>query len=178
MEKRKKIKVLILSKVFPGYHPRAGELTGFREKFGRLNFEPGLNWKNFRNAAKVHTIRAVSDWPVVAERINKGEMLLSVRQWIGKPYRTKQDPPIGEFNQVGLQYIRIFKRNSDYNCWVRDNDLDNSRWVRIDVLARNDGLSTADFKTWFEPYLTSDGCIDKDSLMFNGVVIHFTKFKY
>lgn len=67
----------MLSRVFPATHPRAGEPTEFKEKLQRKE--------------KLHTIRA--NWPLWESRINdvrNGNAELSVRQWTGKPYRSKQ----------------------------------------------------------------------------------------
>lgn len=67
---------LTLSQVFPATHARAGQPTGFRENLFKT---------------KLHTIRANYEfWKNRFEQIEKGEACLSIRQWTGKPYRSKQ----------------------------------------------------------------------------------------
>ena len=74
--KRKKI-LITLSRVFPQTHSRRGQPTGFSDKLAA--------------GIKIHTIRKNYDlWAVNAEKMNRGGFSLSVRQWIDKPYRSKQ----------------------------------------------------------------------------------------
>ena len=68
--------ILMLSKSFPAQHPRKGEPTGFREAFRKT---------------KLHTLRAnYALWAKRFEEIAAGKACLSVRQWTGAPYRSKQ----------------------------------------------------------------------------------------
>lgn len=72
--------VLTLSKVFPKTHKRAGEPTDFELLFKDNNYFD-----------KIHTIRA--NYPLWKQRISEiqaGRAVLSVRQWTGNPYRSKQ----------------------------------------------------------------------------------------
>ena len=68
--------VITLSRNFLAYHKRAGEETHFKEKI--------------QSGEKLHTIRA--NYPLWEKRIKEvqeGRAVLSIRQWTGKPYRSK-----------------------------------------------------------------------------------------
>ena len=154
------MKVLTFSRHFPKGHPKAGQPTYFVEQI--LNsilprpLSIGLN--EFPPAArdyindfmvidgehkKQHTIRGGSRW-------KPGDMA-SLRVWSGKPYQSKQV----EFAQVEVKKVWsieivqnaeywVFKLNGKTISW---NDLDVDQFV--EELAKNDGLTTADFLNWF-----------------------------
>ena len=66
----------MLSKTFPKGHLHAGEQTFFKEKLG---------------ISKLHTIRAnYSLWEQRIAEIQAGKGVLSIRQWVGEPYKSKQ----------------------------------------------------------------------------------------
>jgi hypothetical protein len=120
----------MIAKQFPVTHKRKGEETDFRKKL-------------FYNVKK-HTIRANYElWKYRIDQINSGKAILSVRQWEGKPYRSKQ---IELFNQskVGIQKL-------DWTAlgWFID-DMDSD--LNTKTLAKNDGLSPQDFADWFKKY--------------------------
>ena len=168
MEKRKKIKVLTLSKVFLKEHPRAGQPTYFKESIQLVLYPyhfTGPSRLDSVEYPKRHTIRATSNWPDVAEKINKGEMVLSIRQWSGAPYHSRQETPITELSHIGIKSITICDRVNEFQCYV-GNEL-----TPIETIANNDGLSKEDFIEWFRPYL-------KGSMRWEGVIIHFTNFRY
>jgi hypothetical protein len=83
-------KVITFSRVFPKYHPKAGQPTYFVEKFlSSINykyydedrqFNPRLSVDIFE--PKHHTIRNGNRWKV-------GDKF-SPRVWSGKPYNSKQ----------------------------------------------------------------------------------------
>lgn len=80
--------VITLSRHFLANHKRAGEETHFKEKF---LLGQGLTDYDTPSMAKIHTIRA--NYPLWEKRIKEvqeGRAVLSVRQWTGKPYRSKQ----------------------------------------------------------------------------------------
>ena len=71
--------VLMLSREFPGYHPRCGQPTEFRSKYGK--------------GVKKHTLRANAElWERRAAEVNAGRAVLSVRQWSGRPYEKGSHP--------------------------------------------------------------------------------------
>lgn len=126
-------------------HPRAGDPTGFENKI--------------RSGEKIHTIRTNYDyWKPIVDCVNRGDGMLSVRKWTGKPYRSKQEE-ITQLDEVGLQH---FEWDPDkFMC------IDGKYPTKLDPIAINDGLSPKDFWNWFE-----------DKLPFQGALIHFTDFKY
>ena len=141
--------VITLSKHFLANHKRAGEETHFKEKF--------------LNGAKLHTIRA--NYPLWEKRIKEvqeGKAYLSVRQWTGKPYRSKQIEiaRLTAANGVGIQKLELTNDLSE--CIVGDH-----RYSYV-CIAKNDGLHPADWLDWFS-------CYDLSKPL---AIIHFTKFRY
>ena len=137
--KNKKTYVITVSKTFPVKHPRAGQLT---------NFESLIKSKD-----KIHTIRKNAKlWDKRAQKINKGEAVLSVREWTGKPYRSKQRE-LFRFDEVGTEFINI-KSEEDFP-------------IVAETFAKNDGLSMIDFFNWF------DFSVDEVY-----IILHFTNFRY
>jgi hypothetical protein len=137
--------VLTISKYFPSTHPRAGEETHFEEKILALR--------------KLHTIRAnYKLWQKRFKKIDKGEAYISVRQWTGKPYRSKQVElfQYDKSDGIGIQKINIAESIKLYHY---------NRYMA--QIAYNDGLGIKDFINWFKSYKSS-----------NLVIIHFTEFRY
>ena len=142
--------VLTLSEVFPTNHARAGESTGFRE--------------NLRKT-KIHTIRANYEfWRKRYDKIDEGEAVLSIRQWVGKPYGkgSTQRELCRLSREDGIGIERLMFDKSLLLPHV------NYKPVGIGNLANNDGLSLDDWKEWFKHY----------DLKKPLAVIHFTKFRY
>lgn len=170
---RKKVKVLTVSKVFMKDHPKVGMPTLFKDKILMMIARTiGIDYTDIASALglelheKIHTIRETSDWPKIAKKISNGEMILSVRQWEGIPYQSKQDKPIMQLSDIGIQKITIANRVSEYKCYV------DGLLTDINTIANNDGLSKQDFIDWFKPYF------GKGEMLWNGVIIHFTPFRY
>jgi hypothetical protein len=121
---------------------------------------------------KITTIRENYDlWARRAEKINAGEAILSLRQWSGKPYRSKQVEFL-KLEKIGVQRIKITNVVSDVfgDPIVRKHHslqviIDKVRLINSLFIVKNDGLNEQDFKWWF----------NKD---IDGVIIHFTDFKY
>lgn len=93
MKKIKKLKtyVITVSENFIGKHPRAGELTEFKEKI--------------LSGEKKHTCRSnYMFWKKRIDKVNSGEAVLSLRQWSGKPYNSKQKE-IMRLTKAGIQQI-------------------------------------------------------------------------
>ena len=102
----------MLSKAFPSTHPRKGEPTRFFDKFlaGQA-----LSREGWLVDPKLHTIRA--NFPLWAKRIaeiQRGEAVLSVRQWLGAPYRSKQITiaTLTAEDGVGLQQLTDLDTNA------------------------------------------------------------------
>lgn len=155
--------VLTMSKTFPATHPRHGEPTEFLEKF--LNGQTGTG-----ESRKLHTIRA--NYPLWEKRIRDvklGKAVLSIRQWSGRPYCSKQVEiaKLTAANVVGIQKLFI----NYYGC-DRYTVTDEKQVMGYDValveLAKNDGLSLEDWLAWFKGYDMSKPL----------AIIHFTSFRY
>ena len=159
--------VLRVAKTFPAYHPRKGQQTDFRDKI-----EAGT---------KIHTIRDNYDyWSKAIDKVNRGEAVLSLRQWEGKPY----DSPCGpaqEFDQffhkpegniLGYQKAVIKHTRNELKMKVITLDIDGKRITTkvggtLDDLAKNDGFDqTEDLLNWFNKPIK------------NGIIIHFTDYRY
>ncbi|MGV8135879.1 MAG: hypothetical protein AB2L20_11750 [Mangrovibacterium sp.] len=142
--------VLTLSESFPATHTRAGQPTNFEQLI--------------REGKKIHTIRNnVEWWEMKAQKINAGEMIISRRQWTGKPYNSLQRE-IDTVDHLALQLIRIHLFHGKLYASVYGKEVDPNQ------LAANDGLSPEDFKDWF---------FGKNDIgTYNGVILHFTDFRY
>ena len=150
--------VLTLSHSFPANHARHGEPTYFREKFLGT---PGM-------LRKLHTIRAnYTLWAKRFEKIAAGDACLSVREWMGAPYRSKQREiaRLTKDDGVGLQQLTCLETNAYciYPCVGIEN-----RNIDKVLVATNDGLSLNDWRQWFKNYDHSKPL----------AIIHFTKFRY
>ena len=159
--------VLTLSQAFLSTHPRAGEPTEFKDAF--MSGQPFKKEEAFAKYRKLHTIRANYDfWRKRFEKIAKGEAVLSVRQWVGKPYgKGSTQIELAKLTRddgIGLQQLRF---TVDTNC-ERVALIDNITLPSLRVLANNDGLSLQDWNDWFRGYDCSKPM----------AIIHFTKFRY
>lgn len=141
--------VITLSEKFPTTHTRKGQETDFR----RL----------FLNGNKIHTIRANFPlWEKRIAQIQKGEAVLSVRQWTGKPYQSKQVEiaRLTAEDGVGIQELKLTDLSRPTTI--------NGQRIELPLLAKNDGLSFNDWFNWFIGYDLSKPL----------AIIHFTKFRY
>jgi hypothetical protein len=144
-------KVITFSRVFPSYHPRAGEPTGFIPKvWSSLLFDCKMQFdldmpeleseiRNYYTTPleyKHHTIRA-------GHRFKVGDYF-SPRVWSDKPYRSKQ-----------IQFapdIEI-KKVYSFSIGLAAIYVDQQRWIDksfIGEIAANDGLDAQDFLDWFQ----------------------------
>lgn len=93
--------------------------------------------------------------------------MLSIRQWVGKPYRSKQ-VEIGRLtadNGIGIQKLSFHKEDGVPSLKYFDID---GKYIDREILANNDGLSKEYWQEWFRGY-------DLSKPM---AIIHFTKFRY
>lgn len=148
-------KVITFSRVFPGYHRRAGEPTFFVEKLlkGFPSFEQTKTdlisvlplaldkWGAFN--PKFHTIRA-------GHRFKPGDKF-SPRVWSGRPYNSKQ---IVLGPDVEVKQTWDFEILNGYDDECPDVRI-NCEW-KCELgseyskdLAKNDGLTIEDFESWF-----------------------------
>lgn len=154
--------VITLSQVFPQTHVRAGEPTGFRDKF------LAAIKKQLGECLKIHTIRANYElWAKRIAEIQAGKAVLSVRQWTGKPYRSKQQEiaRLTAGDGVGIQRLD-FSQATLLTAWI---DFGKRRLsCPLEGLANNDGLSLKDWREWFIGYDLSKPL----------AIIHFTSYRY
>ena len=175
--------VITLAKCFPVTHKRAGEETHFKEKFLLGQGCPdcatpqdlsGINISDCNGCVracsypKLHTIRA--NYPLWVKRmkeVQEGKACLSVRQWTGKPYRSKQVEitTLTAEDGIGIQSL-VFPNRSGALIGYEFGKL--SLPINFSRLSDNDGLSLADWCDWFRKY-------DLSKPM---AIIHFTKFRY
>lgn len=170
--------VITLSRHFLANHKRAGEETHFKEKFLLGQGCPdcaspqdlsGINISDCNSCVracsfpKLHTIRA--NYPLWEKRIKEvqaGRAVLSIRQWTGKPYRSKQVEiaTLTAGSGVGIQLMEL--TNDFAECIIGSH---HHSYVTV---AKNDGLHPADWLDWFSSYEFSKPM----------AIIHFTKFRY
>lgn len=170
----------MLSEFFPKTHRKEGMPTVFKEKFRLGQGCPdcitpqdlsGMNISNCNSCIracsfpKLHTIRA--NYPLWKKRIKdvqEGNASLSIRQWTGKPYRSRQTEiaRLTAKDGVGVQRLRFLGGNFN-GGYIR-----NGAFPSAKILANNDGLSLEDWEEWFKDYDLSNPL----------AIIHFTKFRY
>ncbi|MBI9055495.1 MAG: hypothetical protein JEY96_16855 [Bacteroidales bacterium] len=144
--------VLMLSRVFPVNHYRAGSETFFKDAL-----DLGI---------KIHTIRANYDlWAKRVQDINDGKAYLSVRQWSDKPYRSKQ-VEIKQFFKLGIERISMQLKKHQIKWLVQNSTTP----YFLHEVASNDGLEYNEFVDWFFPGF--------DNGEFEGAILHFTDFRY
>ncbi len=149
--KRKKLAVLMLSTAFMKGHSKAGKPTGFKAKL--------------LAGTKLHTIRGNFEWwQRKAQKINAGEMELSIRQWSGKPYNSQQ-VEVARLSHLEVQRFEAAYGSTDPQprVWI-----DGCEVADVEQVAHNDGLELAEWQEWFF----------KHTNHFEGVVLQFTSFKY
>jgi hypothetical protein len=160
--------VLMVAKTFPASHPRAGQPTNFEEKINSINCD--LPFPPFN--PKIHTIRANYElWKKRIDQVKAGKAFISVRQWEGKPYRSKQLECFRFYgDRIGIQ-----KLEEDGMFYRIDG-----KYGKFNLLtfSKNDGLSFVDFIHWF-PIKCKKKQITEPKRFENPMaIIHFTNFKY
>lgn len=129
------MRVIVFSKLFPKYHPKAGKPTFFLQKILHSLVTPDyrpvgeLGWP-----PKFHTIREGERWKV-------GDMF-SARYWSDKPYRSKQE----EFARLEIKKewkVRIETGGGWMDIFINGENGSNLE------ISKNDGLDVEDFFDWF-----------------------------
>ena len=159
-------RVITFSRVYPSYHPKAGQPTHFVEKLWNAHnahtldeeffmpFEDDV-WElnkslpyetvqdflkslaiRWEIKPKMHTIRAGKRW-------KEGDRA-SFRVWSGKPYASKQIIIMPEVTICQVLDIEI-----DVMSNVYINGEKNQLSEFVDMLAENDGLTRTDLFHWF-----------------------------
>ena len=169
---------LTLSQVFPSTHPRAGEPTNFRAAFNSAQMcakcqehPKGMCMHEcVVGYLKKHTIRANYEfWAKRFKKIAAGEAILSIRQWVGKPYGkgSKQREIARLTREDGIGIEKLWFERANIYCPMIATDKFNYSQVPLH-LSNNDGLDFDDWKEWFKGYDLSKPL----------AIIHFTKFRY
>lgn len=146
--------VLTVSEFFPKTHNKSGLPTGFIDKIG--------------SKIKKHTIRGnYSLWKKRIEEIQKGNAVLSIRYWTGKPYNSKQKEVyvLDKNSGIGIQKLNFQKCFLETGWIVGQADFTDQL---LSIVAKNDGLSKEDFIEWFKKY-------DFNEPM---AIVHFTDERY
>ena len=157
MKKNKKLKTYVITMMvkFPTQAPYVAVTTGFKKKI--------------LSGEKRHTIRNnYKFWKKRIDEINKGNAILSVRQWTGKPYNSKQRE-IKQFKKGEIGYERIIMFNNAQEIAINTGTKRGYVYLsdkRILTLAKNDGVPIDIFRKFFK-----NGVLD-------GIIIHFSKLRY
>lgn len=163
---------IMLSKVFPHTHLKAGQPTGFSDKV-LANFRYPTYDPTLLEHKKLHTIRANYEyWKNIFDEVERGYAVINLRQWIGRPYRSKTIllKTLTSKDGIGLEKLEIVKTKGFdgplYLAYVNGNLQEGFKFAP--KLARNDGLSLEDWLDWFRDYNLSKPL----------AIIHFTSFRY
>lgn len=151
--------VVTLTKDFFKGHSRQGQPTRFAEAVQSLR--------------KIHTCRDnYKFWAKKIEALKSVGGTLCIREWTGKPYRSKQGT-IKEIasDVVGISLL-VLRRNSNgkisYTAEVDEQP------IAVDLLAKNDGFrNTKDFIDFLAPMFAK---YKTDTLRLG--IIHFSPFRY
>lgn len=121
--------ILLLAKKYPKYHKRAGEDTNFDLEFLSGN--------------KIHTIR--QNFKLWEKRL-QSPFILSVREWKGEPYKSKQQI-LKNISSDKLSYDKILVSSKSIVILRKTLNI-----VPNKSVCKNDGLTIEDFNDWFKNY--------------------------
>lgn len=147
--------VIMVSQRFPLGHIREGQETGFEEKI--------------LSGEKIHTIRAnTAIWKKRVDKVKKGKAVIELRRWEGAPYRSKQIliKRLTHEDGVGFQEVLLSRKIEGMTARVLEDKA--ARNISLYTLAKNDGLDTASYISWFSHYDLSQPL----------GIIHFTSKRY
>jgi len=120
---------LMFSTMFPAYHPRNGEQTGFVEKIF--------------DGTKKHTVRKNYDYWAKCEGRR-----VTLCVWREKPYNSKQKPfttAVARVNKIEIaRWGAVYPVLTTIATYAR-----RIGFYAIEDFARDDGLSIFDFQSWF-----------------------------
>ena len=134
---------------------RAGEATDFKTKV--------------LNGQKRHTCRCNYEyWKKKITALQEKSGTLCLRQWADKPYRSPQESILEVPANMCIVQPLILRRNGlNFTAEVEGHP------VRLEDLARNDGLTPSEFAAWFIPVFDK---AQENALTF--AIIQFTTFRY
>ncbi|CAG2532951.1 hypothetical protein MAR621_03145 [Maribacter dokdonensis] len=148
---------ITLSKNFLQKHPKEGTPTFFRQ--------------SFESGKKKHTIRGNFEyWADIIDQVQKGEAVLQIKEWIDKPYKSKQELIAVLDMDSGIGYQEIHLTN--FHTLQSSID-DKYHYIHQDdaSIYYNDGLLYEDFRDWFFS-------LKSQETHFSGIIIHFTSLRY
>lgn len=141
-------RVITFSRVYPSYHPKAGQPTFFDYKVARSIWDQKLftdddlyKYRDFPalvaygHEPKHHTIRAGHRW-------KEGDWF-SPRVWSGKPYASKQITFAPD-----IQIKKVYS----FSIGLAAIYIDQQRWIDKSFIAKvaaNEGLELKNFLDWF-----------------------------
>ena len=177
-------KIIRFSRVFPKYHPKAGQPTHFIEKIYKSLFLmkcvpneiKDFNFSIMNDdsiGAKHHTIRSGNRWKV-------GDKF-SPRVWSGKPYNSKQIILCDDIEIKSVYDFKITTENDDgEHDWSFVEFLGNhytaygyggyDAEIMVEI-AKNEGLEISDFYDWFLTGRTKQQRLDYEPKIFEGQII-------
>lgn len=177
MKKKMKIHVLTLSVLFPVTHRKAGMKTYFKYKLEIADvvpFDPhGELGPAGQPQMKLHTIRGNYElWRRRFDEIERGEAYLSIRQWSGKPYASKQIEiaRLTKEDGIGIQLLCFAGNQTKKDRELHRPIVGGTKEIDYRQLAMNDGLTVEDWEDWF-----SNPDYDLREPM---AIIQLTKFRY
>lgn len=140
--------VITVAKNFLANHPKKGTPTNFEQKI--------------LSGEKTHTIRGnFAYWNGIVQQVKQGKALISVRQWSGRPYNSKQNEILKCYNaEIQPIHFRKWPKKSPYHevhIAIGDTKAMFTGSL-LDQVARKDGFEdTLDFIDWFPEEM--HGCI-------------------
>lgn len=135
--------------------PYCGEATDFKAKV--------------LNGQKRHTCRCNYEyWKKKITALQEKSGTLCLRQWADKPYRSPQESILEVPANMCIVQPLILRRNGlNFTAEVEGHP------VKLEDLARNDGLTPSEFAAWFIPVFDK---AQETALTF--AIIQFTTFRY
>jgi hypothetical protein len=126
--------VITFSKHFPKHHPKAGNDIHFVE--------------SILNGQKKTTIRSnYKRWEKIADQLEEGTHILSLRYWTDKPYRSKQIA-FARCAKINIETVFITNNTNGFEMTLKDEYLYYSEQLAV---AKKEGFNNLeDFRNWFQ----------------------------
>lgn len=177
---------IAVSPRFPADHKRKGEPTYFVFKIENeihdYEFSSIKQYDDNNNETliviydrKLHTIRKnYPMWVKRMEKVNRGEAVIDIFCWKlpGGRYTKGNEPVVfATLDKDSGCGVQVVNPNNELTFWyvpITEDLKDFSKPIYVNELAKNDGLSLYDFKSWFKGYDLSQPM----------AIIHFTSFRY
>lgn len=150
-----KTHVLLVPRVFPEGHKRAGEETGFAEMI--------------QNGKKIHILMdRFETWRERIRQVKEGSAFLSIRYRTGNSEKSRQ-VEIKQMKAIDILYLEVRRLEWRTDCVLVASHLPHLMYrVPYRDIARNEGMTEEDFRDW---YKDAD---PKEPL----ALIHLTPFRY